>query len=248
MIAKSKNELFNELTKEIDKADGLITIQAGHFALIEEKNKLVPAVFEDIKNKEKKEAIKNHPYMGYFPLETWKLGVSLAKYAIEKSKKVKLVILVNDWQWTPKVGFGEENKIRNDFYKNPKLPQSFEKELNKNNLNQKIILPLKNKDGKINNKLFFSEQRLRNQFSNYYSASCDLNNQCAQEYIPLILQLEKENTDLFISFIPQTCMNPINVGSVKSKESYNVDFKIINIFASGISKDNFWKKISVSKI
>ncbi|NQV00180.1 MAG: hypothetical protein HQ538_05560 [Parcubacteria group bacterium] len=248
MITESKNELFKMLSQEIDRVEGLVTIQAGHFALIEEDKKLVPAVLEDINNKGKKEAIKSHPYMGNFPLKTWQLGVSLAQYAISKSKKVRLVILVNDWQWVPKVGFGEKNRIRNEFYKSPQLPVSFEKELNENGLNSDIILPLKNKDGKINNKYFFSEQKLRNQFKNHYSAACDLENQCAREYIPLILQLQEEKTKLVISFIPKTCMNPINIGSRKSKKDYDVDFKIINIFANGIYRYNFFENINVSII
>jgi len=245
MMIKSKKELFTLLTKELNSFKEPVAIQAGHFALIEKNRELLPTIFQDIKDKELKNSVKSHLYMGHFPLDTWKMGVGLAKYGLSKKKIMKLLILVNDWQWVPKVDFGADNTLRDSFYKLAKLPLAYQKILKDNNISENIILPLNNKNGKVNNKLFFSESKLRNQFDNYYAASCDLENSCAQEYVPLLLQLSKEGIKLLISFIPITCKLPINMGSLKAKQSLGVDMKIINIFASGIFKNNFWENIEV---
>lgn len=246
MQVKKRADLLKILSKEIDKNKGLIIIQAGHFALIPNNDTLVPAIFQDAGDKKLKQDIKSHIYMGAFPLNTWRMGVKLASYCQKKNKKSKLMILVNDWQWVPKVNFGAENKLRDIFYKSSQLPRSYKRELDKNNFFEKNIIPFKNKDGKINNDLFFSEQKLRNQFGNYYSSQCPLDNSCAQEYIPLLLQLSKEKVKLLISFIPRTCMLPINSGSAKAKESYGLDMKIINIFTNGTYKHDFWENVDIS--
>lgn len=57
ILTQSKKELEDILRKEIDDFnDGVLCIQSGHFSLInDEKNNIaVPAIFEDIENKEKK--------------------------------------------------------------------------------------------------------------------------------------------------------------------------------------------------
>jgi len=246
MLVKNRGDLLKVLSKEIDKNKGLTVIQAGHFALIPDNDALIPAIFQDVKNNKLKHDIKSHIYMGSFPLNTWKAGLVLASYCRKNNKKSKLVILVNDWQWVPKANFGGENKLREIFYQSSQLPRSYKKELDKNDISEKNIIPFKNKNGKINNNLFFSEQKLRNQFGNYYSPQCSLDNSCAQEYIPLLLQLSKEKVKLFISFIPRTCMLPINGGSTKAKESYDLDMKIINVFANGTYKHDFWENVDIS--
>lgn len=243
-------KIFNKLTKEIDKTKGLIVIQAGHFSLIQDKNskKLIPAIFQEIKNKEIKETVKNHPYMGYFPLETWKFGIKLAKYTLKKGKQVKIAIIVNDWQWVPKSEEGKENKLRKDFYKNQKLPKIYKEELKKNKLNEKIFLPMKT-NSKISHPFFFSEKKLRNLYTRKYSKKVNLEgNLCAQEYMPFLKQLKEENIDLLISFIPKTCQIAIETGSRETKDKIKLKMKIINIFSEGIFKKNFWEKTKVETI
>lgn len=238
-----------DLEREIENASGDIILMAGHFALVfdDKKGKLVPGVFQDIDDKKKKKSVKENPYMGYFPLETWKMGIRLAAFAKEKGKNVKVAILANDWQWIPKAEFGEKNTLRDDFYKNSEFPKSFKKELEKNGLDESVMLPFKTQDGKINNKLFFSEQRLRKRFVNYLAAKCDLNNQCAQEYVPFLNQLEKEKVNLLVSFIPKTCMSSIKEGTRRSKEDFGVKIKVVNVFTEGIFEKSFWEDAEISK-
>ena len=114
-----KEELKINLQKHIQNTEGIIGIQAGHFALIHGENKeLIPLITEEIGGK-----YANHQ-MGKFALETWKLGVELAHYALEFGKEVKLIVLVNDWQFVKKAQFGEENEHRKNLLQNLPNPKS----------------------------------------------------------------------------------------------------------------------------
>lgn len=248
ITVKNKIQLLNILKKEIDAIDETACILAGHFALIHENdsNEAIPAIFEDIGNKEQKEVVKNHPYMGYLPLTTLKVGVFLLKYAKGKSKKAKILFIVNDWQWLEKLGENEENIFRDNFYKNSQLPKSYRKEFVKEGIRDESIMPFKNEQGEIINKLFFSEKRLRNQFSKHFALTCPVGHGCAQEYVPMLSKMEKENVKLFIGFIPKTCQIAVNEGASKFKEIYKSKMKIINIFVNGISEKDFWENIEIS--
>lgn len=251
MHTKSKEELLNLLKKEIDNTDGLIVIQAGHFALVhDEKNdKSIPGIFADIEDEEQRNAVKSQPYMGHFPIETLKMGIELVKYAKDNGKDAKIAIFVNDWQWIKKVESGKKNKYREEYYQNPKLPESYIKELKANNLDESIILPSKTGDEETSNKLYFSETRLRKRFLSLFSKTCNLENECAREYVPFLDYLSNNGTRLFLSFVPETCSKAIIAGSKKSKKIYDMhSLKIINLFANGIFKDNFWEDIEISII
>lgn len=247
MEIKTKDSLKKFLEKEISACKGLVIIQAGHFALVfsEDKKQLVPGIYQDVFNKEQKEAIKLHPYMGDFPLKTWEIGVELLDFARKNKKEFGMVIIVNDWQWVQTTEKGKANTLRADFYKNADLPESYKNVLAKYSFDSKVILPMKRED-EIIQKLFFSEKKLRNLFSRKLAKICELGeHKCAQEYVPLLNQIIKQNAKLFISFVPRTCMIPINTGSEEIKNKLKSDIKIINIFASGISKD-FFKDIQIS--
>ncbi|MEX0649962.1 MAG: hypothetical protein WD200_03105 [Candidatus Andersenbacteria bacterium] len=249
MITKSQDELKSLLKDEIAQAEGLIAIQAGHFALVHEENdnEVIPAIFQDIQNDEQRESIKQHPYMGHFPLESWKIGVELAKYALGINKSAKFILMVNDWQWVKKVEHGESNPHREAFYKNAQLPPSFVEVLATSGLSDELILPFKNQDGTISNKYFHSEMRLRKRYTRQYAVTCPLNNQCAQEYVPMLNYLNEEKVKLFLSFVPETCTEAIKAGSDTAKAAYALsDMRIVNMFANGIFKNNFWENINVT--
>lgn len=237
----NKNKLLYLLKNEIKKYKRVV-IQAGHFALVHDINDpkiLIPGVYQDIIDKFQKMDVKRNPYMGDFPLETFKLGVSLIKFASNNNIHFNLIILINDWQWVKSVDFGVKNKYRLKYYKNPQLPVSFIKLLNKNNISINSILPLKN----TNNKkicAFFSETKLRNQYDNHYKFNsseviCNLNNKCAQEQIPLFNQLSKYDVDLFINFIPKSCITSTIAATDAFLKTNNL--KIINIFTNGNKKE-----------
>ena len=233
MILDSKKELESFLKKEILDCNGKIVIQAGHFALVfdENQNKLIPGIYQDIKDKQLKENVKSHPYMGEFPLTTFKFGTKLANYAKENNKNINFAFIVNDWQFTPKAKPGKENKFRNEFYMNNKLPCSYEYIFKTEKLNESLIIPMTNLNNILNNKLYFEEHKLRNLYSRKYSKFCNLNDHsCAQEYLPFLDQLIKKKVRLIISFIPKTCKMPIIAGSKETKIKLKSNIKIINIF------------------
>jgi len=247
----TKNELEDIIKREIDfVTDGFICILAGHFALIHDRNsnKAIPAIFEDIKDKEQKELVKMHPYMGYLPSKTLQQGISLVNYAKENSKNSKILLIVNDWQWLEKTGGNRENIFRDEFYKNFGLPEFYKKEFKKNSLDESVLMPFKNDQGEIINKLYFSEKRLRNQFSKHFSLTCPVGHGCAQEYVPMLSKMEKENVKLFIGFIPKTCQIAVNEGANKFKKTYGSDMKIINIFVNGLFKKDFYENIEIEII
>ncbi|MFH1173395.1 MAG: hypothetical protein V1692_02605 [bacterium] len=251
MLFHSKEELEKFLQKEIIACNGLIVFQIGHFALVYDKDdgKLVPAIYEEIKNKELNETVKEHPYMGSFPLETWKIGTDLVKFAFNNSKESNIVVAINDWQWVPKVESGARNTLKDKFYKTTGLPDLYQKELEKNKLSSNIILPMLKNNGKIRHKLFFSESSLRKLYSRNYAEVCELGkNQCAQEYVPLLNQISKYGAKLFISFIPKTCAEPVIKGSEEVKSKFGSDIKIINVFANGVYKKDFYENINIAVI
>ncbi len=248
MLFDSRETVVEPLRKLIEDSHQPIAIQCGHFALNydEKLQRLLPGIFQDISDLEKRALIQAHPYMGHFPLETWKMGVELAVYAKKLNKKCSLILLVNDWQWVPKAESGEENPLRSHFYASPKLPPSYLQELTKSDLTTDCILPFKYADEKLSNPYFFSETKLRKQFANHYSGTCELNNQCAQEYVPLVLQLQRDGVGLLISFVPSTCMNAIEGGTEKCLHELRVPIKIANIYANGIFHTDFWEQIELT--
>lgn len=248
MLFTNHTETLSELSRIIDDSTLPIAIQCGHFALNydEKDHRLFPGIYQDVSDPEKRELIRTHPYMADFPLETWRMGIALAAYAKQKGKSVSLVVLVNDWQWVPKVESGTENPLRKSFYLQPELPPSYVAELQNCGLTVDIILPFKYANESSSNPYFFSETQLRSRFASHYSASCELNNQCAQEYVPLVLQLQKEGVGLFISFVPRTCMNAVEMGTEKCRTDFGVSMKIVNIYANGIFKDAFWEQTELT--
>jgi hypothetical protein len=237
MILNDKN-LLTLLQKQIKKSD-YVVIQAGHFALIhnvDDLEILIPGIYQDITNNLQKKDVKQNNYMSDFPLETFKIGLSLIKYASNQKINSKLILLINDWQWVKSVSFGIENKYRKMYYINPKIPTSYLKLLKKNNLSEKIVLPLISKENNIICN-FFSETKLRNKYDNHYryidnKLNCNLNNKCAQEQIPLFNQLSKLGVNLFINFIPSSCKTSI-IDATKEFKKSNKKMRIINIFTSG---------------
>lgn len=238
-----KEKIKANLQTHVQNTEGLIGIQAGHFALIHGENKeLIPLITKEIKGK------YAHHHMAKFALETWKLGVELAKYALEQGKKVKLIVLVNDWQFVKKAKFGEENEYRKSFYQTYQIPKVYLKELQKYGLDEKWILSFKTQNGKINHSYLFSEMKLRSRYKNYYKKQCSLEHGCAQEFLPLIHEGHQQGMRLFYNFIPFSCELPVTVGTQQAKNIINEEtLKIINVFCSGNTAD-FWERYHISVV
>ncbi|MCO7597506.1 MULTISPECIES: LPD16 domain-containing protein [Pseudomonas] len=109
-------------------------IMAGHFMLFydNQKNKLVPGIFEDINSTPLKEKIRSR--IGIFPSYSWHLGVQLAEHHISKNQKsANLLLLINDWQYVPDK---ESNyDYRAEFYSSfTELPPTYISRLQSSNI------------------------------------------------------------------------------------------------------------------
>ncbi|MBD2703209.1 hypothetical protein IC229_21370 [Spirosoma sp. BT702] len=242
-ILNSENEITHILNDRIKQTNGNIIIQAGHFALVFDKdlNKLIPAIPDDISSTEVKKKVSEHPYMGAFPVNTWELALKIA--LDNPDKNIKTSIIVNDWQWVPKSGDGAKNILRENFYKNDSnLPNSFRKLLAKYSLSDDILLPLTtDKDSLI----FFGEQKMRNRARSEFSKLVESNTaiSCSIGYLPFLNYVDKTAVDLLISFIPKSCKEPINFSTEYYLENYSQNrIKIINVFFNGIFESNFFEQ------
>jgi hypothetical protein len=133
----------------------------GHFMLFYSSRDrcLVPGIFEDIEYKDLQQAVLNR--VGIFPSYTWNLGIVLGEhYKSVFGKPVKLLLLVNDWQYVPE--HGEAASYRSAFYeKFTELPLIYASRLQAStHLTKQDILSSRR------HKLAFPETWLRYRFQN----------------------------------------------------------------------------------
>lgn len=220
-------------------------IQAGHFAIIHDKEsgKTVPAVWEDLQGS-LRETVLGHPYMGIFPGETWKVACKV----IEKMPTTRVTLLVNDWQFVRKSADEQENIYRRQFYESSDtIPIFFSDELKKIGRNYSDIQVKPERYASRKNSLYFSEVKLRDQFSKKLKTRCSLAHGCAQEYLPFLLHLHGLGFKTVVNFIPITCMGPILESTRVAQNDYQMDsVDIVNIFANGAdSPSGFWLNAQV---
>lgn len=249
MTTTNREHLLNQLKETIDAATGPIAIQAGHFAAVHDvvTHDVVPGIYQEIADAAQRDAVQANPYMGNFPINTWELGAELVAYARAQGKQAGLVVLCNDWQWVQEidsdVASGDNNPYRAKFYARAQLPATYLEILKKNNLDTSAILPFKNATGDIVHPTFFGETKLRKRYAKQFLGVCELGNACAQEYVPLLAQLQRDGIETMISCVPKTCLMPAKAGSRAAKQNFGVDMKIVNVFPGAISPETFWTEV-----
>ncbi len=250
----NREQLAAQLKQTIDQATGPIAIQAGHFAVLHDatSHELIPAVYQDIANPTQREAVQGNPYMGDFPLNTWELGAELVVYARAQGKQAGLLIVCNDWQWVEErnseMTSADSNPFRAKFYARMQLPPSYLAVLKKYNLDTTDIIPFKNAIGDVVHPLFFSETKLRKRFSKQFAEGCKLSNACAQEYVPLLMQLQHDGIETMISCVPKTCLMPIKAGARIAKQDFGVKINMVNVFPGAVNADTFWTNAIIDRI
>ncbi len=106
-----------------DQAYDELVLMSGHFMLFydEVRKKLVPGIYQEHEGV-LRERIEQR--VGIFPEYTWDLSMSIAKQHIARSKKIKFLLLINDWQYVPDQGSASE--FRAEFYNEfTKLPSTY---------------------------------------------------------------------------------------------------------------------------
>jgi hypothetical protein len=219
----SWDEVINKTILKINKDSRKILIQSGHFSvLFNEKGKLVPAIREEITDNRLKEFVENSDYMSDFPFTTFKQGMYLASI-LKKSKEVKFVFIVNDWQWLNK-GLYSSKVNRHEFFKSQSLPETYQNIFERYSFETKDII-------KVNhfteNGIYFSEHKLRK--SNKKKVSNCSPNSCTVEYIPFLNEILSQY-DGFVSFIPMACKIPILYSTIDYIQSQNKRIDIFHIF------------------
>lgn len=226
-------------------------ILAGHFPLISIGHKSVAGVYQDLEEHPAEYTqVKNHLYMGDFPLETFKAGVSLL-YANDKSK---ILLLVNDHQFIEKNSNSEDqpNEYREWFYLQNQLPSSYTAVLRnaERSLIDSIWITPTTTGITYNESLYVSEQILRNRFASRSEyKDCPLKGGCAQEFVPLFQEVAKTDFEVMVNFVPSICNQPTIDATRFFKKHSNTTLHIINVFLDGsLEKGEMWKQALVDAI
>lgn len=143
-----------------DKFNELI-IMCGHFMLFysPHERRLVPGILEEIEDDNLRQAVSDR--VGIFPLYTWDLGIRIGEhYKATFEKPVKILLLINDWQYVPDQG--EAGDYRGAFYDSfAQLPSLYSSRLQASTyLREQDILPSRRHN------LAFPETWLRYRFQN----------------------------------------------------------------------------------
>lgn len=125
----SETEMLEFLQSQLVISHGQdLVIMGGHFMLFydSDSNLLVPGVFQDLRSENIRAKVRDR--VGIFALYTWGLALRIGKaYTEEFKKKVKFLILINDWQYVPE--FGSAGEHRDIFYRNFKSVPEVYREL-----------------------------------------------------------------------------------------------------------------------
>ena len=226
-----------------------VYILGGHFPLIlePESHSLIPGIPEDLADfPQLQEEWRNHPYVGRFANETFKVSLEL----LRPEHSDKITLLANDWQFIPRAEENTQNEWRDGFYKNYTfLPQSFRENILVKGLQiEDVVVKPAHNQTKFNNPFYFSETKFRNRYRNRSEyASCELGNACAQEFLPFMLEMNKA-VDCMVAFIPPTCQRPTTDAIIEAKEKFNMKMDVISVipfYTSG--KQNFWSEVWIAK-
>lgn len=225
-------------------------IMAGHFPLFLERlsNTLIPGIPQDCQQyPELQHQLLHHPYVAQFPSRTFDMGLDIWKTGDQ------FCFFVNDWAFVPKSENKEMESRKSDFYKNyTTLPNLFlQKSASKNiDIYQNLFAPTSKSETYFDNPLYFSETKFRNEFINkskrsgVYS-SCKLGSSCAQEFLPILLNLQSRGVKTFTVFIPMTCKEATNEAIQTGIRDFGLTMEVISVIPDHVysqDAENFFKK------
>ncbi|MFL6874506.1 hypothetical protein ACJ6YJ_06525 [Pseudomonas marginalis] len=231
-------EFLQEQLLDFNSQD--LVIMGGHFMLFydSESNSLVPGVSQDLQGEIIRARVRDR--VGIFPLYTWEMALKIGGvYKIKTKNKVRFLLLINDWQYTPE--FGSAGEHRDRFYRHfQSLPSSYKKSMKAQGLfSEEDILPSRK------NNLAFPETWLKYRFQksatklvqqgklerkyvgdglketeisfvdnngNYSQLiSCGVTG-CAGEITEMLREVYEYGHRLILIFAPNECHSPVKVG------------------------------------
>lgn len=248
----SEDELLAEIFKFHQAPDfKSLHIMCGHFMLFYDKssNRLVPGIFEDIAHEPLRSIIKDR--VGVFPSYSWDLGIKISdSYMRATGLPAHLILLINDWQYTPPPNISED--LRANFYSSfNHLPKTYAKRLKRSSLTA-----IQNIAASRRHFLCFPETWLKNRFQNEATrlvkqgklhnrclpgkpemseisyidslghemplVSCGMT-ACAGEITEMISEAYRGGARLLVLLAPSECHNPIRKGVEIALSLYNLD-------------------------
>lgn len=239
-LVGSEQELRQVIARELPGADlGDLVIMGGHFMLFEDPSsgRLTPGIMEEQQDEDMRRRVAGR--VGVFPGYTWRMSVELLQEYTAVGADVRLLLLINDWQYVPTAG-RPASGLRTEFFAGlGGLPASYEKVLCEAGLSQKSVLPsrkhpiafpetwLKYRFQKAADR-FVKEGRLEKRYldsgpkdtevsfldaeGNYRTLiSCGITG-CAGEITEMVSEVHRAGYTNLLIFAPGECMMPVETG------------------------------------
>lgn len=250
---RSLEPLVQRILAWIDDGVGPVAVHAGHFMLLASGEKCVPAVLEEIDPGEEATRGLIETLIARFPIETWRVGLSVAKAVREQRHQVGVMTLVNDWYFLRRLPAGQATRLRKRFYDNNKwLLRSFASELDRFSLDESVI------DHIGPHRAFVSEYWLRRRaerrlkrlakatpergaevrwrtsengekelICDALGRECRLllcgHADCADEVMELLCVIHDAGYRRFVNLIPRECECPVNAGCKRAIALFDLD-------------------------
>lgn len=239
-LVASEQELREVINGELAASgDDRLVIMGGHFMLFEDEGsgRLVPGVIEEQESETMRRRIAGR--VGIFPGYTWRMSVDLLQEQAASGVDVRLLLLINDWQYVPTSG-RPPGELRAEFFERfTALPADYEKALRTVGLSPDRVLPsrkhplafpetwLKYRFQKAADK-FVKQGRLEKRYldsgkqntevafldddGNYRTLiSCGITG-CAGEITEMISEVYRAGHRTIVIFAPGECLAPVQTG------------------------------------
>lgn len=239
MLFHTQDQVIDATVAALQKATGQIVVMAGHFSLVHHmtERRLVPGIAEDIDDQKTRDFVTQHHYMGSFPTETWEAGIQVVLRLRAMGRDARLLLLVNDWQHVSAATSGLRNSDRDVFFTDAMVPPALQRKLVEAGLDHTALLS-EERDGKPC--VFWSESRLRARYGRHLRHRVPVESSCAQEWVPLLVKLEKLGFGGFAAFVPASCRTPVSGGTERAIEFLDLQIRPVNIFSMG-GASSFWE-------
>lgn len=245
--------------------DGMTVVHAGHFMLLPAAGGCAPSVNTTTEQPlplvEGSLEPPDHilEALSIFASSTWHLGVALAAELAARSRMVRLITLVNDWQFLRAASIPDAPAIRSQFYSSHTRPfPSYADRLNAFGLDDAAVLALPGwypfiSESWLRRRL---ERRLKRQFRSVsdrthlsvqdigdspramifddLGRACRLlvcgQADCAGEVMELVYLLQAFGCRQLVNIVPAECEKPVNEGSRRAIALFQLrEFVALNI-------------------
>lgn len=239
-LVASEQELRQVITRELPGTGlGELVIMGGHFMLFEDATtgRLTPGVIEEQQDETMRRRIAGR--VGIFPGYTWRMSAELFQEYAAAGADVRLLLLINDWQYVP-TGGRPAGELRAEFFEGfTSLPASYEKVLQEAGLSPETVLPSRKhplafpetwlkyrfqkaadkfvKEGRLEKRHLGTERRdtevaFLDAEGNYRTLiSCGITG-CAGEITEMVSEVYRAGHRNLLIFAPGECLTPVETG------------------------------------